>query len=106
MNSPPTVPLFPEPERTALELSKMWSGAPFRIPSGAPNYTPLKVKAPLDCIECFARQHETKGECGPRHPAKTRRQFPKVPGSRLDLCRGHEQLWRQRDADDLRRTDA
>jgi hypothetical protein len=101
MKEVPTVPMFPEPERLPLELSQMWGGRPFRATVGEVKWTPIKVKNPIDCTECLARQHETKGACGPRRAAKVRRRIVKAPGSTLDLCREHEMMWRRRDEADL-----
>jgi hypothetical protein len=96
----PTVPMFPEPEPVEIELSRMWSGPRFRATEGTVKYTPIKVKVPVDCTECFARQHETGGDSGPRRTAKVRRAIVKAPGSAIDLCREHEMLWRARDDHD------
>lgn len=104
MREVPTVPMFPEPVAPELELSQMWSGAMFRATQGTVKWTPIKGITPVDCTECLGRQHETRGECGPRRAAKMRRRIEKAPGSTLDLCREHEMLWRLRDDADLKKT--
>lgn len=101
MREVPTMPLFPEPDPAPIELSRMWAGPMFRATVGTVKWTPIKVKNPIECTECFARQHETMGECGPRRTAKARRRIEKAPGSILDLCREHEMLWKKRDEADL-----
>lgn len=100
MKEVPTVPMFPEPEQAPLELSQMWAGDMFRATVGEVKWTQIKNKIPVECMECFARQHETKGASGPRRNAKVRRRIVKAPGSELPLCREHEMLWRRRDDDD------
>lgn len=98
------VPLFPELPRVERALSAMYSVPAYRASAvEQPTYTPIKNKNSSDCDECFANQHETKGGSGPRAAARTRRNF--VGGPRLDLCRGHEELWKSRDDNDLRSTD-
>lgn len=104
MREVPTVPLFPEPAPVEIELSQMWAGPMFRATAGTVKWTPIKVVNPIDCTECIGRQHETRGNSGPRRSAKVRRRLEKAPGSTLDLCRDHEMLWRKRDENDLSTT--
>lgn len=47
------------------------------------------------CDECAALQHETRGQYGPRHPARQRRAI--TGGPDLLLCHTHADAWRTRD---------
>lgn len=47
------------------------------------------------CDECFARQHESRGEYGPRERVTHTRTMP--DGHRLYLCSAHTTLWRDQD---------
>ena len=97
--APRTIPMFPAPEKPLRTLSTLYSGPIYRAsPDMMPVWTTIKTKNPIECDECFANQHETMGKSGPRSRARSRRRFPK--GTRLDLCREHEELWKRRDAVD------
>lgn len=99
MNQYEDVPLFDQPDPPVHELSRMYEVPAYRASSlEVAEYTPIRVTNPVACDECFARQHETAGTSGPRHNAKVRRSFR--GGPRLDLCRGHEELWHARDEAD------
>jgi hypothetical protein len=95
------------PAASAAEARRL-SGA-FEVPmyrasrDDIPRYSPAGGRRP--CDECAARQHETRGRLteggGIRALARTRRHFPgDGPETALELCREHEQLWRERDVAD------
>lgn len=85
-------------------LSRAYRDARYRATRlEQPTYRPVARAG--DCTECFARQHETAGQAGARQPARVRREFR--PGGThaeqaLLLCRAHGELWRERDADDVK----
>lgn len=92
--------LFPEPEHIPHELSRMYSPSLHRARSGRlPKWT--KFAARQECAECFALQHENPHRLTRlRNRATARRS---ISGGRdLILCPSHAELWRERDADDLR----
>lgn len=92
--------LFPEPEHIPHELSRMFSLSPLRARVGRlPKWT--KFAARQECVECFALQHENPRRLTRlRNRATSRRSIS--GGKDLILCSSHAELWRERDADDLR----
>lgn len=91
--------LFQEPPRGVRQLSAMYSVPAYRAsPKERAIYSTIKAVRIPPCDECFANQHETRGNSGPRGEAKMRRAFR--GGPTLNLCRAHEELWRNRDRED------
>lgn len=86
--------LFDQPAPTVRHLSRRYSTSDYQAGDDTPKWTPIRNKVPLPCDECFAEQIENQGTAGPRAIAKARRS---VRGTRLDLCRAHEDLWKVRD---------
>jgi len=94
-----TAAMFDMPQYPPLELSRMYATAGDRAAAGRKiSWTQIKNKTLPDCDECFARQHETAGNSGPRRRAKWRRTIQN--GRRLALCGEHADLWSQRDTTD------
>lgn len=92
--------LFGEPPRDARALSKLFSASNWRATrSSRPVYTDLKLSRLPACDECFANQVEADRPA-PRNLARVRRSFRGEPAANLNLCRTHEQLWRDRDRED------
>jgi len=91
------------PANTGRRLSAAFEVAMYRgSAQDIPRYTPLSSRASRPCDECAARQHETRGRLteggGVRALARVRRTFPQDDEkTALELCREHEQLWRERD---------
>lgn len=86
--------LFDQPAPAVRHLSQMYSVPDYRAAGDTPKWTPLRNVVPLPCDECFAEQIESRGASGSRAIAKARRS---VRGTRLNLCRAHEDLWKVRD---------
>lgn len=88
------------------ELSKMYAvGTYLARKNRVPKW--IKYATRAYCQECFALQHEQYGPderlAFTRSPATVRRTISGGPD--LILCGRHSQLWRERDAVDLGRTD-
>ena len=101
-----TSPMFDKPTPVAHPLSDLYAVEPWVASEylPAPKWTPIKLKNPIPCDECFALQHE--GSPISRSDAKKRRTLdvgPRRGGKRvLNLCRPHAQLWIERDERDRR----
>lgn len=99
MNGTRNPGLFPTPSPDIPALSTGLGGPARRLRLGeTARWTRINVST-IDCQECAHVQHETQGRFGPRRLAKHRRTLP-AGGPALDLCRGHAQAWRRRDAAD------
>ncbi|MGZ9829967.1 hypothetical protein ACXYTP_23925 [Tsukamurella ocularis] len=71
-------------QRTPYQATKTWR----------PKYA--NSKQATTCDECFASQHESRGEFGPRRRVVATRTMPDK--TRLYLCREHTDLWKALDA--------
>lgn len=91
--------LFGAPQRAARPLSATYSAPAYRSSkTERARYAAIKTVNPIPCDECFANQHEARGDCWPRAQAKTRRTIKNRPT--LNLCSQHAELWRERDQED------
>lgn len=93
------IPMFDQPPPARRVLSQRYAAMPYRVSvsGGRPRWTPVRLKRPIPCDECFANQHESGGASGVRADAHLQRWLGTAV---LKLCHGHAQLWRERDEAD------
>jgi hypothetical protein len=67
--------------------------------SDRPKWSKVTPSPNSYCDECVMRQHETRGQYGPRKSPRHRRHF--VGGPALRLCTLHAASWRALDSADI-----
>lgn len=113
------VPLFEEPTEQPVTLSKHFATWEHRIaPDSKVKYVRHTMKRFHPCEECAYLQHESNGHFGPKRAVKMRRTGPgecnrsarepcggkgKKHESHIDLCNEHARLWKDQDAEDMKR---
>lgn len=84
----------------AAVLSRQFDCERYRaLPTDQVTWTAQPRSPRVNCDECGAIQHETRGASGRPNPARHRRRIGGA-GEYLVLCETHAQAWRDRDAYD------